>query len=115
MAWKGTTMCCGSGRAAWRNASSRPRAPAAAARAPGRTPVEGGAPGVYGRDPVVSPRVPPTASFHAFVVRYTGASTIRLQGPVTGQPYEFSRAQPIQAVDVRDAAVLVRNGLLQLA
>jgi hypothetical protein len=108
-------MCCGSGRAAWRNASSRPRVPAAAARAPGRAAVEGGAPGVYGRDPTVSPITLPTASFHAFVVRYTGASAIRVQGPVTGQPYEFSQAQPTQAVDVRDAAVLVRHGLFQLA
>jgi len=108
-------MCCGSGRAAWRNASSRPRVAAAAARDPGRPAVEGGAPEVSGRNPTMSSIAAPTASSHAFVLRYTGASAIRVQGPVTGQPYQFSRAQPTQAVDVRDAAVLVRHSLFQLA
>lgn len=34
-----------------------------------------------------------------------------VRGPVTGRAYEFSAAQPIQAVDARDAESLLRTRL----
>jgi hypothetical protein len=37
-------------------------------------------------------------------VRYTGSQTITIQGPVTGIKYVFSSQQPLQYVDIRDAA-----------
>jgi hypothetical protein len=45
----------------------------------------------------------------SFNIRYTEKSPIRVPGPVTGRRYEFSAAQPIQPVDARDAAVLLRT------
>jgi hypothetical protein len=32
-----------------------------------------------------------------------------VRGPATGQPYEFSGAQPVRAVDPRDAEVLLHT------
>jgi hypothetical protein len=39
-------------------------------------------------------------------VRYTGSQTVTLRGRVTGTQYVFSPQQPLQYVDVRDAAYL---------
>ena len=105
-------MCCGSGRAAWRRASTPSPVPAAVARVSEQAANGGSAVGVEGQDSR-SLQSPAPAPFHVFVIRYTGASAIRVRGPVTGLPYDFSGARPTQAVDVRDAAVLVRNGLFQ--
>jgi hypothetical protein len=52
-------------------------------------------------------------AFPSVTLRYLEPSAIRVRGPITGRPYEFSMAQPVQAVDVRDAAVLVRNSAFQ--
>jgi hypothetical protein len=46
-------------------------------------------------------------------LHYTQDPAIRVRGPVTGQAYAFSGAQPAQAVDVRDAAVLTRGALFR--
>jgi len=40
-------------------------------------------------------------------LRYTEASPIQVRGPATGMTYQFSGAQPLQAVDSRDAAALL--------
>jgi hypothetical protein len=42
-------------------------------------------------------------------LRYLETSPIQVQGPVTGRQYEFSGARPVQIVDARDAAALVRT------
>jgi len=107
-------MCCGSGRAAWRRASAPSPVPAAVARVSERAANGGSAVGVEVQESsTLHGSAPATAPFHAFVIRYTGASAIRVRGPVTDLPYDFSGTRPTQAVDVRDAAVLLRNGLFQ--
>ena len=42
-------------------------------------------------------------------LRYRERAPMRVRGPVTGRHYEFSAAQPIQAVDTRDADGLLRT------
>jgi hypothetical protein len=39
---------------------------------------------------------------------------VRVSGPITGRPYTFSREQPAQDVDARDATFLLRNARLGL-
>jgi hypothetical protein len=36
-----------------------------------------------------------------------------VQGPTTGRRYAFSGGSPVQAVDARDAAALLRSGLFR--
>jgi hypothetical protein len=36
-----------------------------------------------------------------------------VQGPATGRRYAFSGGSPVQAVDARDAAALLRSGLFR--
>jgi hypothetical protein len=43
-------------------------------------------------------------------LRYTENSRILVRGPVTGRQYWFSGSDPVQAVDTRDAAALLRSG-----
>ena len=93
-------MCCGSRRSAWRAASAsatrsttsptaRQAFAAAVATAPG--PVSG------------------RSAFPAVSLQYAETPEIRVRGAVTGRAYRFSGAEPVQAVDARDAAVLLRN------
>lgn len=42
-------------------------------------------------------------------LRYMERSPILVRGPVTHQQYEFSAMHPIQSVDARDAAALLRT------
>ena len=99
-------MCCGSRRAAWRSA--------AASAGPSRKAANSGA--AHGAaDPAASP-VAVAGEWAAeaprgtgVTLRYAGTAVFRVRGPVTGQAYEFSAAQPVQAVDFRDAAVLARS------
>lgn len=39
-------------------------------------------------------------------VRYVESRAIQVRGPATGTIYRFSAAQPVQAVDARDAGLL---------
>ncbi len=43
-------------------------------------------------------------------LRYLQRSPVRVGGPVTGNRYDFSAAQPVVAVEARDAEALVRTG-----
>jgi hypothetical protein len=43
-------------------------------------------------------------------VRYRRTPAIVVQGTATGRRYGFSGGSPVQAVDVRDAAALLRSG-----
>ena len=87
-------MCCGSRRAALRNAANSSRAPAS------------------GPPPAQGASAPPPEPLGGIALRYTGSlrSAMRVKGPVTGQAYEFSGA-PARTVDARDAAALMRSGL----
>jgi hypothetical protein len=90
-------MCCGNKRAAYR---SFPIADRSRMAMPDfAEPV---------RDP--GPRVSA-----AVLLRSKDTSAIRVRGPVTGKPYEFSSVNPAQRVDPRDAAVLMRGGLFYRA
>ena len=53
---------------------------------------------------------PPLPTSYASVLRYTETSPILVRGPVSGRQYEFSGSKPVQVVDPRDAAALLRTG-----
>ena len=42
-----------------------------------------------------------------------GSSSTQLRGAVTGQLYQFSRPHPVQAVDWRDAALLMQTRMFR--
>jgi hypothetical protein len=48
-------------------------------------------------------------------LRYLATSPIAVQGPATGTQYEFSGARPVQHVDARDAAALLRTRFFRQA
>jgi|EndMetStandDraft_2_1072991.scaffolds.fasta_scaffold272293_2 hypothetical protein len=48
-------------------------------------------------------------------LRYLEHGAIAVGGPVTGRRYEFSSGNPVQPVDPRDAAVLVRTRFFRQA
>ena len=43
-------------------------------------------------------------------LRYLQRSPVRVGGPVTGNRYDFSLAQPVVMVEARDAEALLRTG-----
>jgi hypothetical protein len=47
--------------------------------------------------------------YSSVTLRYLEKSPILVRGPVTDQQYEFSGARPVQSVDARDAAALLRT------
>ena len=71
--------------------------PATAAAVPGSTPWAGPIQNAYG----------------SVRLRYMETSPIRVQGPISGRQYDFSASQPVQAVDPRDAAPLLRTRFFQ--
>ena len=104
-------MCCGKRRSAWRAAPAPLRAVPSATQG-----VSGSA---VTPDPSVGRRVARTqgmseqAPFHAVMLEYLEAAPIRVWGPATGRPYDFSGAEPQHAMDARDAAALARSGLFR--
>jgi hypothetical protein len=48
------------------------------------------------------------------LLRYLQQASIRVTGPVTGRPYAFSGARPVQMVDARDAQMLGRSALFRV-
>jgi hypothetical protein len=109
-------MCCGSKRAAFRNMSTRSRAPSAApvaSQGESETVHIQGAPGWDAA--AMTAAVSVRGSSLSVLLHYMETSAIRVRGPVTGRPYEFSGARPAQAVDPRDAAVLTRTGRFRRA
>ena len=92
-------MCCGSRRSAWRASFDSARAPRAqpATVAPGPSP---SAPTDF---------APTRPGVTLTKLRYADNAPIRLRGPITGRAYSFSGAEPVQEVDVRDAAIFVRS------
>ena len=56
------------------------------------------------------PNTPPSRTV---AVRYLGTEVIVVQGTATGRRYGFSGGSPMQMVDARDAAALLRSGLFR--
>jgi hypothetical protein len=46
-------------------------------------------------------------------IRYLRTTDIAVRGPATGRRYVFSGGSPVQVVDTRDAAALLRSGLFR--
>lgn len=51
----------------------------------------------------------------AINLRYVERSPIQVRGPITGRTYEFSGSRPVQDVDARDAATLLRTRFFRRA
>lgn len=99
-------MCCGARRSAWSNTSGA--SSTSSSIRPGtfdNTRVQESGPSVAKTTVLNSAQ----GQFPTVTFNYTGASTIRVRGSVTGLAYDFSPSQPSQAVDVRDAAMFVQN------
>jgi hypothetical protein len=100
-------MCCGSRRAAWSSGfASTPRASSAG---PGPSSPAPGAPRPPAPTTAAGPAPQAQGAFPTVLLAYAEARPMRVRGPVTGRPYAFAAAEPPQAVDARDAAVLTRN------
>ncbi len=96
----GRMSCCGGKRAAFKSIPSPVTRPAVEQPSPND------------KQEFQSQQVPTTtsaSSFTSMAITYVEKSPILVRGPVTGQTYRFSAANPIQSVDVRDAAVLLRT------
>jgi hypothetical protein len=91
-------MCCGSKRSAWRPARSTPGVATSPAR-----------PAVVPTASVPLETGPSRPGVTRTRLRYSDSASIRLKGPITGRAYSFSGAEPVQEVDVRDAAIFVRS------
>jgi hypothetical protein len=44
---------------------------------------------------------------------YYGVAPLSVRGPVTGKLYRFSRLDPVQSVDARDAAPILKTRLFR--
>lgn len=44
---------------------------------------------------------------------YYGFASVSVRGPATGQLYHFSRTNPVQAVDARDARSILKTRLFR--
>ncbi len=62
-----------------------------------------------GGGPVALPTHASQAASPSVALRYTELSPILVKGPATGRQYQFSGSYPIQAVDARDVAALLRT------
>ena len=55
----------------------------------------------------------PAGEFPAIAVRYLGATTVTVRGPMTGRRYVFSLGAAAQPVDARDAPAILRSSLFR--
>jgi hypothetical protein len=46
-------------------------------------------------------------------IRYLETKPVHVRGPASGRQYQFSGSKPIQAVDARDVAALLRTGFFR--
>jgi hypothetical protein len=51
--------------------------------------------------------------YSSVALRYTEISPILVRGPVSSRQYRFSRLEPVQSVDGRDALALLRTGFFR--
>jgi hypothetical protein len=59
--------------------------------------------------PVQKQPTQPLPSQSSVAIRYTETSPILVLGPASGRRYQFSGAKPVQTVEARDAAALLRT------
>jgi len=52
-------------------------------------------------------------TFPVYTLMYFGYASVSVRGPVSGQLYQFSRQQPVQAVDARDAVSILKTRLFR--
>jgi len=104
--------CCGQERAALKSVNDKvqgipPLAPARATAVvapPNITPVPS----------KVQPQLGYSSPRRYLQIEYLAASRILVSGPATGTPYEFSAARRVQAMDARDAEVLLKTAFFRL-
>jgi hypothetical protein len=53
------------------------------------------------------------AAYPSFTLMYYGYASVSVRGPVSGRLYQFSRQQPVQAVDARDALSILKTRLFR--
>jgi hypothetical protein len=58
-------------------------------------------------------RPPAQAPYLAVRLRYLENAPIRVQGHITGRPYDFSGVHPVRTVDARDASALLHTRLFR--
>lgn len=59
------------------------------------------------------PREPARPRRPDLQLMYFGYATVSVRGPVSGQLYHFSRQQPVQAVDARDAVSILKTRMFR--
>jgi len=89
--------CCGQGRMALKASQSPPP------KSPGARPAATGSARAFMAAPSTSPAL----------VRYLGAAPIVARGAVTGRAYRFAIGNPVQSVDARDVAGLLKKGIFR--
>src|SRR5690349_6939854 len=102
-------MCCGQKRATMMQENVNRTTPQTTLRSnPIATQAPAATPPVSNLAPKASVAQPP-AGWSSVGLRYLEKSPIRVRGPVTGTQYEFSAADPVRAVDARDAESLLHT------
>jgi len=99
--------CCGQKRAAL--ASAPPEAVTPPPQTITRTLPNLPAATAAAQVPVQKQLAQPLPSQSSVAIRYTETSPILVLGPASGRRYQFSRAKPVQIVEARDAAALLRT------
>lgn len=106
--------CCGQKRAKMRNAPQTEPSETKPPLAPATTPptASAAAPAAFAVRPTPTQASSPAVSTR---IRYVEVSPILVRGPATGRRYSFSGANPVQAVDARDAERLLRTRFFRIA
>lgn len=112
--------CCGQKREAIRRSALQIADAQPEAIAPSRPATAAAHPRAVEAQPTIAVPAPPKPQFAQSVprrrvpVEYLAHSRILVNGPVTGTAYEFSAGQRIQAVDDRDAELLLKTAFFRL-
>lgn len=105
-------MCCGQKRSALRS-TLNPASPAPLATTPRLAQTVQNNAARYASNNLRSLSITPRAPYRAVSLRYLENAPIRVQGHVTGWPYDFSGVHPVRTVDARDAAALLHTRLFR--
>ena len=97
--------CCGQKRAALTSATA-----AAVTRPSQSQPAAISQPPIAGQQVAVHTKsAQPLPANTSVGLRYTQTSSILVRGPASGRQYRFSDSNPVQALDGRDVAALLRT------
>ena len=101
--------CCGQKRAALTSAP-----PVVVTRLSPNQPTAASQPSVTRQQvPVHVQAARPLPAYSSVALRYTETSPILVKGPASGRQYQFSALNPVQSVDARDVAALLRTGFFR--